>query len=356
MQINFTSTDLNQVNELLKDGSKSFYAASFLLPKHVRNPAKALYSFCRVADDKIDDAADPFSSLDELNLRLDNIYSKHQLDNIEDRAMAAVVHDFDIPRDILDALLEGFTWDASGRKYKNLSELIDYSARVAGTVGVMMSIIMGKREPEVLARASDLGVAMQLTNIARDIGEDARAGRLYLPLEWFAELGLNYNNWLKEPVFNAAIMEMVQRLLDKAEELYSRADCGIFALPKDCHNGIRAARLLYAEIGHELQRKGMNSVDHRSVVSTQKKLKLLYNMFVSTYLQFSFITPKHEAPLKECLFLINCVDKNYLESDELNPLFKKNVNSIEKNAVWVIDLFEKLEHRQQEYSMSLSDN
>ena len=108
-----------------------------------------------------------------------------------DRAMADLVRRYAIPRAVPEALLEGLAWDAEGRRYETLDELFDYAARVAGTVGVMMTLMMGVREPQTLARACDLGIAMQLTNIARDVGEDARAGRLYLPLCWLREAGVD---------------------------------------------------------------------------------------------------------------------------------------------------------------------
>ena len=103
------------------------------------------------------------------------------------------------PAALPEALLEGLAWDAEGRSYETLDDLFDYAARVAGTVGVMMTLIMGVRSPEALARACDLGVAMQLTNIARDVGEDARMGRIYLPRQWLREAGVDAEAFLADP-------------------------------------------------------------------------------------------------------------------------------------------------------------
>ncbi|WP_159197133.1 phytoene/squalene synthase family protein, partial [Escherichia coli] len=104
--------------------------------------------------------------------------------------------------------------------------LTAYAARVAGAVGAMMTLIMGRRAPEIVARACDLGVAMQFTNIARDVGEDARAGRLYLPQSWLREAGIDPNTWLQTPSFTPEIAAIVQRLLDAADIFYSRATHG----------------------------------------------------------------------------------------------------------------------------------
>eukprot|EP01037_Dinobryon_pediforme_P021714 gene21714-22658_t len=108
-----------------------------------------------------------------------------------DRAMADLMRTYAIPREVPEALLEGLGWDTDGRRYETLDDLLAYATRVAGTVGIMMTLLMGVREPEALARACDLGCAMQLTNIARDVGEDARAGRLYLPHTWLREQGID---------------------------------------------------------------------------------------------------------------------------------------------------------------------
>ncbi len=116
-----------------------------------------------------------------------------------DRAMADPMRRSAIPPALPEALLEGLAWDAEGRCYETLDDLFDYAARVAGTVGVMMTLIMGVRSPRRWRRACDLGVAMQLTNIARDVGEDARLGRIYLPRQWLREAGVDADAWLAEP-------------------------------------------------------------------------------------------------------------------------------------------------------------
>ena len=177
-----------------------------------------------------------------------------------------MVESFAIPRALPEALLEGIEWDSQGRRYEDLPALCAYAARVAGTVGAMMAILMGVRRPEDIARACDLGVAMQLTNIARDVGEDARAGRVYLPLTWLREAGIEPDDWLAKPHFNEALGSVVQRLLDAADALYARADSGIGRLPLACRPSIQAARQLYAEIGREVERAGLDSVSRRAVV------------------------------------------------------------------------------------------
>jgi 15-cis-phytoene synthase len=260
---------------LMRGGSRTFFLASLALPRRVRAPAAALYAFCRVADDAIDGSAEPARALDALRARLDAVYAGRPGPAIADRALAGAVAAIDLPRALPEALLEGFSWDAVGRRYETIEQLHAYGARVAGSVGAMMAVAMEARDARSLARACELGVAMQLTNIARDVGEDARLGRLYLPRRWLAEAGIDADAWLAGPVFDARIGRVVERLLAEAQRLYERAECGVCGLPRDCRPAIQAARLVYAEIGHELARRGLDSVRQRTVVPTARKLALM---------------------------------------------------------------------------------
>jgi phytoene synthase len=269
------AADLAACERLLRAGSKSFHAASLLLPRETRGPATALYAFCRLADDAIDEGPGDPATVALLERRVADAYAGRPQDCAADRAFSAVVRRFALPQAVPLALIEGFAWDAAGRRYESFDDLCDYAARVAGSVGVMMTTVMERRSPDVLARAADLGVAMQLTNIARDIGDDARKGRLYLPLAWLREAGIDPEAFLANPVFTPALGRLVARLLDEAERLYLRADAGIDRLPAGCRAGIRAARLIYAEIGHEVARAGFDSVSRRAVVGKRRKLVLL---------------------------------------------------------------------------------
>ena len=238
--------------DAIRQGSRSFYAASFILPSRVRAPAYGLYAFCRLSDDAVDVEGGSFTALERLRERLARAYEGRPHPVAADRAMADLVRRYAIPRAVPEALLDGLAWDAEGRRYETLDELFDYAARVAGTVGVMMTLMMGVRAPQTLARACDLGIAMQLTNIARDVGEDARAGRLYLPLCWLREAGVDPEAFLARPGATPALKGVVARLLREADALYTRARRGIAQLPLSCRPAILAAALLYAEIGREL--------------------------------------------------------------------------------------------------------
>lgn len=300
-------SDLEHCRALLTAGSKSFSAASRLLPRRVREPATVLYAFCRIADDAVDAAGvDRAAAVADLRERLDRVYRGEPADVPVDRALAEIVHRRGVPRALLDALVEGMAWDADGRRYETLDDLHAYAARVAGTVGAMMTLLMGPRAPHVLARACDLGAAMQLTNIARDVGEDAQRGRIYLPLSWMREEGLDPERWLAAPAHDPRLAAVVARLLRAASTLYRRADDGIGALPADCRFAIRAARLIYAEIGTVIARRDHDSVNRRAVVPTWRKIWLLARAYLARHHGNALL---HAPPLEPTRFLVRSVEE-----------------------------------------------
>ncbi|MEL7026804.1 MAG: phytoene/squalene synthase family protein [Pseudomonadota bacterium] len=314
--------DLARCRDAIRHGSLSFYSASKLLPSKVRDPALALYAFCRLSDDAVDLGTDKTTAVLRLRDRLALIYEGRPIDASADRAFAAVIEDHDLPRALPDALLEGLAWDAQGRQYDTLSGVFDYSARVAAAVGVMMSVLMGTRDAHALARAADLGVAMQLTNIARDIGEDARAGRLYLPLEWMDEAGIDPRTFFADPVPDERIRDMARRLLRTANRLYIRAEAGIPALPLSARPGIYAARHVYAGIGGAVERNAFDSVSYRARTNKIQKLGWLglslARTGVSTFMPRS---PVLLAPaLDETKFLVDAAQRRLVPARRSSAL------------------------------------
>jgi phytoene synthase len=295
-----TPADLALCRQMIRQGSKSFHLASLLLPLRYREYARALYGFCRMADDLVDLSVSPDNAVQALTARLDLIYAGQPANSPTDRAFADLVHRFAIPRSLPLALIEGFSWDAKGRRYDTISEVMAYGVRVAGTVGVMMALIMSQRSPAALARAIDLGVAMQLSNIARDVEEDARLGRVYVPTEWLLAQGSTPEQVLQDPGCASAAASM---LVSRAEELYVRAGSGIALLPSSCRASINAARLLYREIGLTAQRQGHAG---RAVVPARRKLALVSRAIAEA----PFLRAKYSIPcLPEGQFLVDDIVK-----------------------------------------------
>jgi len=309
---------------MLRDGSKSFHAAAQLLPVRVRQSATVFYAFCRLADDGVDHASDSAEALHNLRDRLDRAYAQTPLDQPVDRALADLVVRHHLPCSVFDCLFEGFEWDAAGRRYETLSDVRAYGVRVAGTVGVMMALLMGTRDPAALARACDLGVAMQLTNIARDVGEDANAARLYLPRAWFWEEGVDPDAWLARPEMQPALGRIVARLLAEADRLYRRSEPGIRALPVDCRAAIFAARFIYAGIGRRIAAADFNSVNARAYVPKGRKLALIGRSLLAA--RVGGVKGLSRAPLPEAVPLIASIEAHDAarpepDSDALGRIF-----------------------------------
>jgi 15-cis-phytoene synthase len=243
--------------------SKSFYLSSLLLPARVRQASWALYAFCRRADDAVDEqAAGGMARVEALRARLERVYAGRADDDPIDRAFAAVVERHAIPRALPEALLSGMEMDARGTRYADDDELLVYCFRVAATVGLMMTRVMGASDDVAYLRAADLGVAMQLTNIARDVGEDERRGRVYLPAALLDGVGGDRK-------------AAVRALLARAEAHYRAADRGVPLLPRDCRFAIASARNIYSAIGTAIARNGYDSLSQRAYVSLPRKLWLV---------------------------------------------------------------------------------
>jgi len=349
------SADLQACVALMRGGSKTFFAASRLLPPRVRAPAIALYAFCRVADDCVDEAAERGSTgaagVAELTDRLDRIYAGTPVDLVEDHALSLVVQQHALPRPLLDALIDGFAWDAAQRRYETLEEVHGYGARVAGSVGAMMCWIMGPREAQTLARACELGIAMQLTNIARDVGEDAALGRLYLPRAWMREAGIDADAWLANPQPTPALRSVVARLLDEADRLYRQAQPGIAELPADCRAAICAASCIYAEIGHQLRRDGLDSVSRRTVVSTPRKLMLLASAWTQS--GWIYAQPNPPQPLQAVRFLLEGCELSEAEAGLATAAIRGPGmfpnRAMPHRIEWLLELFERRETVRREW-------
>jgi phytoene synthase len=317
---------------MIRTGSRSFFAASLLLPAAIRQPAYALYAFCRLSDDLVDVEGGCASAIKQLRTRLALAYDGRPADSSVDRVFADMIAHFAMPRALPEALIDGLEWDVAGVRCENLSDLQAYAARVAGSVGAMMTVLMGVREGDVLARACDLGVAMQLTNIARDVGEDARNGRLYLPRDWLREEGVNPDAWLAAPLFRPEIGRVVARLLREADHLYRRSESAIGRLPAFCRPGIFAARHLYAEIGAEIARKDFDSVTARAHVPGLRKLQLMARSL------FDAVRPRalnRQPALAQTRYLVEAA----LAGPAVQP------RGLTDRILWVAELFVMLQDR-----------
>lgn len=272
--------------ESIAKGSKSFAAAARLFDPQTRRSAVLLYAWCRHCDDVVDGqvsgyrdggAASPTDSTERLVLLECMTRDALSAGTVNDPAFAGlreVVERHAIPERLPMQHLDGYRMDVEGRRYGTIDDTLDYSYHVAGVVGVMMARIMGVRDEAVLDRASDLGLAFQLTNIARDIVEDAQAGRVYLPEAWLAEAGIPPGK-VAHPEHRARLAEVAARLLDEAERYYGSAALGIAHLPRRSAWAIATARDVYRQIGVEVRARGVAAWDSRVSTTTAQKLRFV---------------------------------------------------------------------------------
>ena len=267
-------------HELIEKGSKSFAMAAKLLPRDVRYDAMMLYAWCRHCDDVIDDQILGFAKeaasekpaaerLQELREKTKRALNGHA-DEPVFMALGRVARKHGIPERHPMELLRGFEMDVDGRVYETLDDTLDYCYHVAGVVGVMMAMIMGVRERPTLNRASDLGIAFQLTNISRDVVEDARGGRCYLPRSWLREAGIEGAD-LADPQHRKAVFDVTHRLLREADVYYRSALFGMQGLPLGAAVGIGCARRVYRDIGRVVASRGESAWDGRAIVGRGRK-------------------------------------------------------------------------------------
>ena len=183
-----------------------------------------------------------------------------------------VAQRYEIPERYPMELIDGFAMDVAGREYRSLEDTLEYCYHVAGVVGVMMAYVMGVKEPAVLSRAADLGIAFQLTNISRDVMDDAANGRVYLPIDWLAAAGVPVGE-IERQDHRAAVYAIVERLLGVADRYYCSANEGIRALGFRAGWAVSTASGVYGDIGSVVREREAAAWDQRAFVSTPRKLK-----------------------------------------------------------------------------------
>jgi phytoene synthase len=298
---------LAHATETIKVGSKSFAAAAKLFDPETRRSVLMLYAWCRHCDDVVDGqelgssavAPSPHDAARELALLREQTTRACAGDAMHDPAFAAfqevALRHAIAPRFAFDHL-DGFAMDVAGARYETIDDTLRYCYHVAGVVGLMMAQIMGAKEPAVLDRACDLGLAFQLTNIARDIVDDARNGRCYLPAEWLREAGIPLDE-VGLARHRLALAKVAARLVDYAEPYYESAAIGIRALPLRSSWAIATARNVYRAIGIKVKARGPRAWDERVGTSKAAKLWLLAKGGISALASRAGATPPRPAHL-----------------------------------------------------------
>jgi phytoene synthase len=267
--------DVEVARRLNKKHGTSYYFATCLFPKHLREATFALYAFFRVPDEFVDNGApDQAQQLLE-NWRTD-WHKAYQSGTSTDpvlRLNAEVFHRYQIPFAYSESFLEAMFRDLSDTRYANYAELERYMYGSAAVVGLMMSHAIGFSDPRALEYAQKLGYAMQLTNFLRDIDEDfQQRGRIYLPLDDLQRFGVKEAQFA-ERYFDANFYSLMQFQMQRAHQLYEDAEPGIALLNSEGRRAVRVASALYRAILTKLEEQGSNPFAGRARTSTLEKVQ-----------------------------------------------------------------------------------
>jgi 15-cis-phytoene synthase len=296
---------LDECRWMITKGSKSFSLAARLFDSETRDAAFFLYGWCRYCDDQVDQAGME-ESREQLEQRLRTLaeatrsaFSGAAQEQAVFIAMQYIVRRYSIPAHYALELIEGMAMDARSTRYQTFNDLLLYCYRVAGTVGLMMSHVMGLRDEQALKHAADLGMAMQLTNIARDITEDAEMGRIYLPIQWIEEAGMVPEE-IAAPKNRQKLALVTRRLLREAERYYVSGDAGLWHLSFRSACAVAAARHVYAAIGSLLLLKGSSAWDQRTYVTGPQKISAILGGMVQVVASIParMIRPWSAAPIR----------------------------------------------------------
>lgn len=258
--------------QLTKAYGTTYYAATFLLPRVKRHHVHALYAFCRHADDIVDDLGPAPVEARERALSEfgDRFFTDLEKGDSEDLVLKAVVHTvnaFDINPDCFRRFLRSMTMDLTVATYDTFDDLLDYMDGSAAVIGEMMLPILEPTSAAALRPARDLGIAFQLTNFLRDVGEDFDRGRVYIPQEDLKRFDADPGSRVATPAWRALMKFEIRRNRD----YYASADSGMSMLPPSSARCIRAARRLYSEILDRIERADGDVFTERARVPTARK-------------------------------------------------------------------------------------
>jgi 15-cis-phytoene synthase len=268
---------------ITRENSKTFFLASGLMPEDKRRATRALYAFCRVSDDIVDKPVNTNAesnhsrTLDQWQKYVINPYHEEWNDDTDREVILAwsdARRNFCIPNGYVEQFIDGLALDLNRVRYRNFSELSHYCYRVACTVGLMSMHITGYESRAAIPFAIRLGVALQLTNILRDVGEDWRAGRLYLPLEELHGFGLSEED-VALGVIDDRWRSFMRFQIARTRRLYKEALPGVSLLHPDGRFAIAAAGELYQAILRQIEAHDYNVFEHRASVGGWGKLSRL---------------------------------------------------------------------------------
>ncbi|MFH5831899.1 phytoene/squalene synthase family protein [Halalkalibaculum sp. DA384] len=271
--------------EMTRQHAKTFYMATRFLPNKKQRGIFAIYALCRYVDDLVDEAEDLIdrekvtypdirNRIDRWKQKLEETYNGKRFDDPILLAFSDVLRSYQIPVELPFELMEGVCMDLYKNRYETFEELWDYSYKVASTVGLMTSEVFGYSDEQALQHAIDLGIAMQLTNILRDVGEDLEKNRIYLPKEELDRFGVTEKDLFSHRRTDAFI-ELMQFQIERTRNYYRSTDRGIEMLEKDSRLPVYLASFNYGRILDKIEENGYNVFEKRAYLNATEKITIL---------------------------------------------------------------------------------
>ena len=265
--------------------AKTFYMATRFLPNHKQRSIFAIYGMCRYLDDLVDENEDLMHQqkitcdeilvkLDKFKVKLINTYEGNEQDDPIMLAFSDTLNSFNISIDNPMLLMEGVKMDLTKDRYNSFDELYDYSYKVASVVGLMTSEVFGYENPDAVQHAVDLGIAMQLTNILRDVGEDLQKNRIYLPKIELDRFGISEKDLFSHKMSDNFIGFMKFQI-ERTRKYYESADLGIGMLNRDSRLPVGLARENYSRILNKIEENGYNVFRQRAFLNSTEKLSMV---------------------------------------------------------------------------------
>ena len=271
----------SQARAITGHNAKTFYSASHFLPKEKRYAAYVVYAVCRLSDDAVDiNISQPAQSLSRIKENIALVYSDESINRHLLLALRKTVKDYGVNKEYFDKFIAGMQMDLSKKRYKNFGELYDYSYKAAGVIGLIMLEIFDRHNEEAKDCAVALGIAMQLTNIIRDIKEDYLRGRIYLPMDEMEKFAVSETD-ISLGIMNENLKRLLEFQARRAKEYYTESEKGIKMIhDARCRLVVRAMKEMYEALLDEMEKNDYNVFSKRARVNGLKKAGILLKILL----------------------------------------------------------------------------
>ncbi len=271
-----------EARNITKKFAKTFYLASLFLPKEKKYASYAVYAICRLSDEAVDDSASlgQNESLQELELKISRAYAEKQISDPLLASLSQTVNKYKIPKEYFDALTEGMRMDLEIKRYKDFNSLYEYCYRVAGVVGLIMLKIFGYKDSSAEAPAVKLGIAMQLTNILRDIKEDFGRGRIYLPQDEMARFNISEQQ-LSAGDVDEKFREFLRFQIKRCRQFYYDSSQGIKLIDNPlCRFVVLCMKEVYSGILEKIEKNNYDVFTVRAQVGKLRKAGIILKILL----------------------------------------------------------------------------